>query len=85
MEDKASDTNALLESFASRKIEAVILPKRNRKVRRAYDKYLYKLRHIIENTFLKFKSWRSIATRYAKTTASFQAECQLAAIMVWLR
>ena len=85
MADKAYDTNALLDLLESRKIEAVIPPKRNRKVQRAYDKDIYKLRHIIENTFLKFKAWRSIATRYAKTTASFQAECQLAAIMLWLR
>ena len=85
MADKAYDTNALLDLLAYRKTEAVIPPKRNRKVQRAYDEHLYKLRHIIENTFLKFKTWRSIATRYAKTTASFQAECQLAAIMLWLR
>ena len=85
MADKAYDTNALLELLAARRTQAVIPPKCNRKVQRRYDEYLYKLRHIIENTFLKFKAWRSIATRYAKTTASFQAECQLAAIILWLR
>ena len=85
MADKAYDTNAVLDLLAGRRTEAVIPPKRNRKVQRAFDEYLYKLRHVIENTFLKFKAWRSIATRYAKTTASFQAECQLAAIMLWLR
>jgi transposase len=85
MADKAYDTNALLELLAARRTQAVIPPKCNRKVKRRYDEYLYKLRHIIENTFLKFKAWRSIATRYAKTTASFQAECQLAAIILWLR
>jgi transposase len=85
MADKAYDTNALLDLLESRKTAAVIPPKRNRKDQRAYDKDLYKLRHIIENAFLKFKAWRSIATRYAKTTASFLAECQLAAIMLWLR
>ena len=82
MADKAYDTNALLELLAGRGTAAVIPPKCNRKVQRDFDRYLYKLRHIIENTFLKFKAWRSIATRYAKTTASFQAECQLAAIML---
>ena len=85
MADKAYDTNALLELLAARRTAAVIPPKRNRKIQRAYDEHLYKLRHIVENTFLKFQAWRSIATRYAKTSASFQAECQLAAIMLWLR
>ena len=85
MADKAYDTNALLEMLAARKIQPVIPPKRNRKVQRAYDKELYKLRHLIENAFLKLKTWRSVATRYAKTTASFLAECQIAAIILWLR
>ena len=85
MADKAYGTNALLDLLERRKTTAVIPPKRNRKIQRAHGEHLYKLRHIIENTFLKFKAWRSIATRYAKTTASFQAECKLAAIMLWLR
>jgi transposase len=54
-------------------MEAVIPPKQNRKERRAYDKHLYKVRHLVENAFLHLKQWRGIATRYAKTTASFIA------------
>ncbi len=81
---KAGDTNALLEILKDRKIQPVIPPKRNRKDQRAYDKHLYKIRHLIENAFLKLKQWRAIATRYAKTSASFLAECQIAAIMLWL-
>ena len=52
-------------------MEPVIPPKRNRKVQRSYDKDLYKLRHLVENAFLKLKGWRGIATRYAKNSASF--------------
>jgi len=85
MADKAYDTNALLEWCANNECEAVIPPRRHRKVQRGYDKELYKLRHLVENAFLKLKQWRSVATRYAKTTASFLAECQIAAIMLWLR
>jgi len=85
MADKAYDTNALLEILKDRKIQPVIPPKRNRKDQRAYDKHLYEIRHLIENAFLKLKQWRAIATRYAKTSASFLAECQIAAIMLWLR
>jgi transposase len=85
MADKAYDTNDLLEFLAKHNIEPVIPPKKNRKVQRDYDKYLYQLRHLVENAFLKLKAWRSVATRYAKTTKSFLAECQIAAIMLWLR
>lgn len=85
MADKAYDTNALLETLADRGTEPVIPPRRHRTDQRAYDKDLYKLRHLVENAFLKLKQWRAVATRYAKTTASFLAECQIAAIMLWLR
>jgi len=84
MADKAYDTNALLEWCKDNSVIPVIPPKTNRKDQREYDRYLYKLRHLIENTFLKFKQWRSVATRYAKTTATFLAECQIAAIMLWM-
>src|SRR3989304_200507 len=47
MADKAYDTNALLELLAGRGTAAVIPPKCNRKVQRDFDRYLYKLRHII--------------------------------------
>lgn len=85
MADKAYDTNALLEWCANNDCQPVIPPKRHRKDQRDFDKYLYKLRHLVENAFLKLKQWRAVATRYAKTTKSFLAECQIAAIMLWLR
>lgn len=84
MADKAYDTNALMSFCKDRNVEAVIPPKRNRKEQRAWDKDLYKLRHLVENAFLKLKQWRAIATRYAKTTKTFIAECQIAATMLWL-
>jgi len=85
MADKAYDTNALLALLTDRGIDPVIPPKRNRKVQRDFDTDLYRIRHLIENAFLKLKQWRAVATRYAKTTATFLAECQIAAIMLWLR
>ncbi len=83
MADKAYDTNDLLAWCEKNRCLQVIPPKRNRTDQREYDKDLYKLRHLVENAFLKLKQWRSVATRYAKTTASFLAECQIAAIMLW--
>lgn len=48
-------------------MEPVIPSQKNRKESRQYDKYLYRLRHLVENCFLALKRWRGIATRYAKT------------------
>ena len=42
-------------------MEPVIPPKKNRKEQRGYDKYLYKLRHLVENCFLSLKRWRGDA------------------------
>ena len=83
--DKAHDTNALLKYLMDKGMNQVIPPSRRRKTLRAYDRDIYRHRHLVENAFLKLKQWRAVATRYAKTTASFLAECQIAAIMLWMR
>ena len=64
-------------------MKIVILPKKNRRVQRDYDHYLYKLRHLVENAFLHLKRWRGIATRYAKDTSSFIAAVQIRCIAIW--
>src|SRR4028119_1558500 len=45
---------------------------------RAFDKELYKTRHLIENFFAKLKQVRAIATRYDKTARCFLAGIHLA-------
>jgi transposase len=68
-----------------RGMAAVIPPRRNRKVQRGYDRYLYKLRHLVENAFLKLKQWRGVATRYCKRAASFLAFVQIRCLMLWAK
>jgi transposase len=85
LDDRGSDSNEIIQKAINSGMEAVIPPKRNRKERRAYDKHLYKVRHLIENAFLHLKQWRGIATRYAKTTASFIAAVQIRCIALWLK
>ncbi|MDR0249755.1 MAG: IS5/IS1182 family transposase, partial [Burkholderiales bacterium] len=63
----------------------VIPPKKNRKEQREYDRYLYRLRHLVENAFLHLKAWRGIATRYAKNTASFLAAVHIRCIVIWAK
>ena len=81
--DRGYDTNHLIETAMAAGMQIVIPPKRNRKEQRDYDKYLYKLRHLVENAFLHLKRWRGIATRYAKNTASFVAAVQIRCIRLW--
>jgi transposase len=62
----------------------VIPPKSNRRLKREFDKDLYKARHLIENVFAKLKQFRAIATRYDKTARNFLAATHLAAAVIWL-
>ena len=65
-------------------VEIVIPPKSNRISPRAYDKELYKARHLIENFFAKLKQYRAIATRYDKRAVSFLGAIHLAASVILL-
>lgn len=81
--DKGYDTNAIAERAQAAGIQVVIPPKSNRTRPRDYDAYLYRLRHLVENAFLKLKQWRGIATRYAKRSASFLSAVQLRCAILW--
>ena len=83
--DKAYDTNIIIDTAKQSNINPVIPSKRNRIIQRKIDTDLYKLRHIIENTFQKFKEWRGIATRYAKNTKSYFAALCLKALLMWVK
>jgi len=84
MADKGYDSDKIIEKALAQNMNVVIPPKKNRKVQRDYDEYLYRLRHLVENAFLHLKRWRGIATRYAKNTSSFVAAVQIRCIQLWL-
>ncbi|WP_323733477.1 transposase [Candidatus Bandiella euplotis] len=71
--DRGYDVNYIIDHAQELGMRVVIPPKKNRITQRKYNKDLYKIRHIVENTFLHLKRWRGIATRYAKNSASFLA------------
>lgn len=81
--DKGYDTDAIVEIARASGMEAVIPPRSNRKQPRDYDRHLYKLRHLVENAFLRIKEWRGIATRYAKRVSSYLAAVQLRCAIIW--
>lgn len=81
--DRGYDTDEIVEKAVKAAMEPVIPSKRNRKSPRNYDKYIYKLRHLVENAFLHLKRWRGIATRYAKRSSSFLAAVQIRCISLW--
>ncbi len=48
------------------------------------DWYLYKIRHLVENTFARLKHFRGIATRYDKLKRNYENSVALACIFIWL-
>ncbi|MBX9889992.1 MAG: transposase, partial [Amoebophilaceae bacterium] len=71
--DRGYDSDSIIKQAHKQGIKPVIPPRKHRKIQRDYDKSTYKMRRIIENTFLRMKRWRGIATRYAKKASSFLA------------
>ena len=83
--DKGYDIDSIITMAMLVGMQVVIPPKRNRKIQRAYDKDLYKLRHLVENAFMILKQWRGIATRYAKNASSFLAAVHIRCIAIWAK
>ncbi len=82
--DRGYDSNTVVEQAKKQGMAAQIPDRKNRKVKREYDRDLYRLRHLVENAFLHLKRWRGIATRYAKNSASFLAAVQIRCLVLWL-
>jgi len=77
--DKGYDSDKIVEHVEqTMRARAVIPPRANRKVQRAYDRNLYKLRNRIERCFNKLKHFRRFATRYEKSKITFHALVALA-------
>lgn len=83
--DKGYDADGrVLVPLATTGKTAVIPPRRNRTEPRAYDRDLYRARHLIENFFCKLKQYRAIATRYDKTQRNFLAAIHLVSAAILL-
>jgi transposase len=48
------------------------------------DWCLYRYRYLVENTFMKTKRFRAIATRYDNLAGNYEATVSLAFTMMWL-
>jgi transposase len=83
--DKGYDADWLVLLVEASGAEAVIPPKSNRKVQRAYDANLYADRNKIERLFGRLKHYRRVATRYEKLGRNYLAMVYVASIMTLLR
>ena len=65
--DRGYDTSEIVSYAVAAGMNVVITPKKNRKEQRDYDRYLYKVRHLVENAFLWLKRWKGIAPAMPRT------------------
>jgi len=83
--DKGYDSDELVKYIESRNIVPVIPPRKNRKNPRAYDRHLYKERHLIECFINKIKHYRRIFSRFDKLAPVYMGFISCASTLIWLR
>ena len=81
--DKGYDSNEIIAFVEGQGAVPVIPSTATRKVRRNYDRELYKQRNLIERAFNKLKSCRRIATRFDRRSLYYLAFLHLAAAVTW--
>ena len=83
--DKGYDSEQLREQVEKTATKANIPKKSNTRSNNDYmDWYLYKIRHLVENTFARLKQFRGIATRYDKLKRNYENSVALPCIFIWL-
>jgi transposase len=83
--DRGYANEAFIVSLQARGSEAVIPPHQRAKVKREYDTWVYRERHLIECCFNKLKHFRRIFSRFDKLDRSFLGFIQLVCTLLWLR
>ena len=83
--DKGYDSKSLRKQIQDSKTKPNIPRKSNTKSSNNHmDWYMYKIRHLVENSFCRLKQFRGIATRYDKLKRNYQSAVALACIFIWL-
>jgi transposase len=83
--DKAYDTEAIRSFAAEKKAWANIPPRKNRKGRFVFNKWVYRQRNLVERFFNRLKQFRGIATRYDRKPENFLAAIKMAAIRIIIK
>ena len=83
--DRGYDNNQLIDYIYDHGGEPTIPSRRGAKFERHCDWWLYKERHLVENYFLKLKTFRRIATRYDKLAFTYLGFLCVVSILIWLK
>lgn len=84
--DKGYDCEHLREQIQQTQTQPNIPKKSNSQTKdHSMDWYMYKVRHLVENAFMKIKKFRAVATRYDKLLVCYQSTVAFACICQWVK
>lgn len=83
--DKGYDSDNFRTQIEQTKTKSNIPRKSNTKSNNDHmDWHIYKIKHLVENSFCRLKQFRGISTRYDKLKRNYQSAIVLACIFIWL-
>jgi transposase len=83
--DQGNDSDGFRATLTASGITPKVSPHRTRKTMIEYNKALHRQSHGIENTFVRLKDWRRIATPYDRWAhICFSAISIAATVIFWL-
>jgi transposase len=85
MADRGYAGADFIASLHAQGCEAVIPPHQRAKVKREYDIWLYRERHLVECCINKLKHFRRVFSRFDKLDCSFLGFVHFVCALVWLR
>ncbi len=83
--DKGYDSEEFVKTVRESGAAVVVPARSNKKLRRQYDRHLYRERHLIECFIGKIKHYRRIFTRFEKLSKNYLSFIHLVSSVIWLR
>ena len=83
--DRGYAGQAFIDLVMEQGAEAVIPPHPRAKQPRAYDRWWYRERHLVECFFNKIKHFRRVLSRFDKLARRYLSFVQFTSVLIWLR
>ena len=83
--DRGYAAQTLIDQITESGATAVIPPHQRAKLKREYDRWLYRERHLVECFINKIKHFRRVFSRFDKLAHRYAGFLHFVSVLVWLR
>jgi len=83
--DRGYAAQSLIDQITESGATAVIPPHQRAKLKREYDRWLYRERHLVECFINKVKHFRRVFSRFDKLAQRYAGFVAFASVLIWLR